>query len=258
MHCTGHSPHLLSLPSQFTSLYLPLSFSLSILYLSWFIVCSNPATSSTSPPASIVSIPLLSSVGLLPQGTVPTLSQSLSPAVATVMSTGLPCRCLSPTKSYSPVFIVLFVSSSPWKTGIENSISTVHRYERAVTWYHWASDVTSSSSGYPSITQTYSINFVMSCFAVYVAVLSESHSHLVQSCLAYKCLIIREVRRADGDGWVLYDTVFRQNATQDNTTNSSTFLSTRWTNTTFFCLLCFELDHNHMKLCTSSSNVWRW
>ena len=30
------------------------------------------------------------SVGLLPQGTVPTLSQSLSPAVATVMSTGLP------------------------------------------------------------------------------------------------------------------------------------------------------------------------
>ena len=96
MHSTSHSPHSLSLPSQFSSLYLPFPFSLSILSLSWFMVhtvssnSSSSVTSSIPPPASIASIPLLSSFGLLPQGTVSTLSQSLSPAVATVMSTGLP------------------------------------------------------------------------------------------------------------------------------------------------------------------------
>ena len=83
-------------------------------------------------------------------------------------------------------------------------------------------------------------------FAVY-----ESHPHLVQSRLAYMCLIIREARRAGGDGWVSYDAVFRQNAAQDNTTewskldaslHSSTFLSTRRTNTTF-CSLCLESNH---------------
>ena len=50
----------------------------------------------------------------------------------------------------------------------------------------------------------------VSCFAVYVAVLSESHPHLVQSHFAYMCLIIREARRARGDGWVSYDAIFQQ------------------------------------------------
>ena len=103
----------------------------------------------------------------------------------------------------------------------------------------------------PKLRRIPSILSWVSCFAVYVAVLSESQPHLVQSRLAYMCLIIREARRAGGDGWVSYDAVYRQNAAQDNTTDwskldaslhSSTFLSTRRTNTTF-CSLCFESDH---------------
>ena len=55
----------------------------------------------------------------------------------------------------------------------------------------------------PKLRRIPSILSWVSCFAVY-----ESHPHLVQSRLAYMCLIIREARRVRGDGWVSYDAVF--------------------------------------------------
>ncbi len=48
------------------------------------------------------------------------------------------------------------------------------------------------------------------CFAQYVAVLAESHPHLVRSRLAYLCLIVHEGRKNGGRGWAEYDALFRQ------------------------------------------------
>lgn len=50
------------------------------------------------------------------------------------------------------------------------------------------------------------------CFAQYVAVLADSHPHLVKHRLAYMCLLIHEGRKNGGRGWADYDTLFRQHA----------------------------------------------
>ena len=59
----------------------------------------------------------------------------------------------------------------------------------------------------------------ISCFVTYTAVLSEAHPGLVKSRLAYLALIIAEARRNGGDGWLTYDSIFRQNAAEDVSTD---------------------------------------
>ena len=150
-------------------------------------VCSNPSSSATSsipPPASIASIPLLSSVGLLPQGTVPTLSQSLSPAVATVMSTGLPDVQASqnPTAQFSlsssfpplPAKLVSKIRSLQYidmKELLPDNIGLARSLDGselgALPMHHLATR--------PKLRRIPSSFSWVSCFAVYVAVLSESH-----------------------------------------------------------------------------------
>ena len=62
------------------------------------------------------------------------------------------------------------------------------------------------------------VNSILSwalCFISYLAVLAESHPSLVRPRLAYFALIISEARRNGGEGWLSYDTIFRQNAAED-------------------------------------------
>ena len=75
----------------------------------------------------------------------------------------------------------------------------------------------SPSSSRPRQREVTSILSWVSCFTTYLAVLSETHPELIKSQLAYLALMISETRRNDGDGWLTYDSIFRQNAAEDNT-----------------------------------------
>ena len=70
---------------------------------------------------------------------------------------------------------------------------------------------------HPRLQEVNSILSWINCFTMYIAVLAQKHSHLVQSQLAYMALLVAETRRNGGEGWHPYDTVFRQHAADDPT-----------------------------------------
>ena len=74
----------------------------------------------------------------------------------------------------------------------------------------------SPSSSHPRLWEVSSILSWVSCFTTYVAVLLEAHPELVKSQLAYLTLMIAEARCNGGDGWLTYDTIFCQKATEDS------------------------------------------
>ena len=49
----------------------------------------------------------------------------------------------------------------------------------------------------------------VSCFGVYMAVLTGKHPQMIKPLLAYQTMIVREARRCGGNGWLAYDRYFR-------------------------------------------------
>ena len=64
----------------------------------------------------------------------------------------------------------------------------------------------------PNLREVPSLLTWVFCFAQYIAVLSESHPHLVRSRLAYMCLTVHEGRKNGGRGWAEYDALFQLHA----------------------------------------------
>ena len=48
------------------------------------------------------------------------------------------------------------------------------------------------------------------CFGIYTAVVASRYPERIQKLLAYQTLMVREVRRCGGKGWLSYDSYFRQ------------------------------------------------
>ena len=55
----------------------------------------------------------------------------------------------------------------------------------------------------------------VSCFGVYMAVLTGKHPQMIKPLLAYQRMIVREARRCGGNGWLAYDTYFRHQVAGD-------------------------------------------
>ena len=112
-----------------------------------------------------------------------------------------------------------------------------------------------NSTARPKFREIKSLLTWVPCFATYIAIISEKHSQMVRPLLAYLCLIIREAQRNGGDGWAIYDKIFRQNAQGDSSVDwskldsslhSSTFLAFQSGPGTF-CPLCFDCDHSQIE-----------
>ena len=91
------------------------------------------------------------------------------------------------------------------------------------------------------------------CFMVYAAILLSKFPHKVGEVMAYGKMIIREAGRHVGEGWKVYDTLFRQMVAADKTIPWSKLNPTLYA-TTFLslrdphgqgvqCPICMELDH---------------
>ena len=81
----------------------------------------------------------------------------------------------------------------------------------------------------PKMREVPSIAAWAYCFGQYVAVLAESHPHLVKDRLTYMCLILSEARKNGGRGWSDYDTLFRQHAAAGDQEPSHPELQMDWT-----------------------------
>ena len=51
----------------------------------------------------------------------------------------------------------------------------------------------------------------VSCFATYLAVVLQVHPERSRDMLAYMRLVVREAYKFDGQGWLMYDSIFRKN-----------------------------------------------
>ena len=92
----------------------------------------------------------------------------------------------------------------------------------------------------------------VSCFGVYMAVLTSKYPEMTRQLLAYQTLIVREARRCGGNGWLAYDTYFRQQVAGDPSADWSS-LNTSLYAVTFLaqggrggqsCTTCMESDHS--------------
>ena len=95
------------------------------------------------------------------------------------------------------------------KEFLPDNITLIRRTEA------WEQPQTHTSGPRPNLREVNSILSWVTCFATYVAVLSDAHPELVKSRLAYLTLIVSEARHNGGDGWQTYDSIFRQNAAED-------------------------------------------
>ena len=103
----------------------------------------------------------------------------------------------------------------------------------------------------PRMRAVSSISSWSICFAAYTAVLGTKHPDLVHSRLAYMAMLIAEERRYGGEGWRTYDSIFRQQAADDDSVDwtvldhslhASTFLH-HGDGPGMFCSLCSGTDH---------------
>ena len=103
----------------------------------------------------------------------------------------------------------------------------------------------------------------VSCFGVYMAVLTAKHPEMIRQLLAYQTLIVREARRCGGNGWLAYDTYFRQQVAGDPSADWSS-LNTSLYAVTFLaqggrgsqnCATCMESDHSQHECAISQENA---
>ena len=90
----------------------------------------------------------------------------------------------------------------------------------------------------------------VSCFATYVAIVSEVHPEHVVDMLAYLRLVVREANRYGGNGWLTYDAVFRRNQQGEtrpwNFLDSSlhtAYIAGQGSGVRVPCKFCNEADH---------------
>ena len=55
----------------------------------------------------------------------------------------------------------------------------------------------------------------LQCFGIYISVMASKFPERVPNMLAYQTTLVREARRCGGNGWMAYDTAFRQQAATD-------------------------------------------
>ena len=103
------------------------------------------------------------------------------------------------------------------------------------------------------------------CFMVYAAILLSKFPHKVVEVMAYGKMIIREAGRHGGEGWKVYDTLFRQMVAADKTTPWSKLNPTLYA-TTFLsmrdphgqgaqCPICMESDHREADCALASDHM---
>ena len=104
----------------------------------------------------------------------------------------------------------------------------------------------------------------VACFGVYMAVLTSKHPEMVKQLLAYQTLNVREARRCGGNGWLAYDTYFRQQVAGDPKADWSC-LNTSLYAVTFLaqggkggqsCTTCMESDHTQYECAVSRHRSW--
>lgn len=90
------------------------------------------------------------------------------------------------------------------------------------------------------------------CFGVYSCIVAAAHPEKMQQLLVYQTMVVREARRCGGTGWQAYDTMFRQQVSNDLKADWSKLNSSLYA-VTFLahqngkgktCLHCLETDHS--------------
>ena len=115
------------------------------------------------------------------------------------------------------------------------------------------------------LRQVTSITSWAQCFMVNAAILLSKFPHKVVEVMAYGKMIIREAGRHGGEGWKVYDTLFRQMVAADKTTPRSKLNSTLYA-TTFLsmcdphgqgaqCLIYMESDHREVDCALTSDHT---
>ena len=89
------------------------------------------------------------------------------------------------------------------------------------------------------------------CFGTYACIVAAVQPEKTQQLLAYQTMVVREARRCGGAGWQAYDTMFRQQVSNDPKSDWSKLNSSLYA-VTFLaqqngkgkgCLYCLETDH---------------
>ena len=115
------------------------------------------------------------------------------------------------------------------------------------------------------LRQVTSITSWAQCFMANAAILLSKFPHKVVEVMAYGKMIIREAGRHGGEGWKVYDTLFRQMVAADKTTPRSKLNSTLYA-TTFLsmcdphgqgaqCLIYMESDHREVDCALTSDHM---
>ena len=93
----------------------------------------------------------------------------------------------------------------------------------------------------------------LQCFGMYAAVAASKSPDSIPQLLVYQTMIVRELRRCWGKGWLNYDTMFWQQAAinpscdwskLNNTLYSCTFMAQQ-NGRGRTCTWCLETDHNY-------------
>lgn len=108
----------------------------------------------------------------------------------------------------------------------------------------------SASQSKSKLRQVSSITSWAQCFMAFAAILLSAHPEMLVDLMAYGKLVMREAARHGGEGWKLYDTLFRQMKAAkkslpwselNGTLYATTFLAMRENGTQ--CSSCMESDH---------------
>ena len=99
------------------------------------------------------------------------------------------------------------------------------------------------------------------CFGAYACIVAAVQPEKTQQLLAYQTMVVREARRCGGTGWQAYDTMFRQQVSNDPKSDWSRLNSSLYA-VTFLaqqngigksCLYCLETDHAASKCALAPS-----
>lgn len=108
----------------------------------------------------------------------------------------------------------------------------------------------SSSTNFPRREIPDMLSWIQS-FGIYISVMASKYPDRVPNMLAYQTMLVREARRCGGNGWLAYDTAFRQQAAADPLCDWSKLNSSLYP-VTFMaqasgrgkcCPHCLESDH---------------
>ena len=224
---------------------------------------------SLPPPASLVSVPTMASnttgtvlswangTPYVPLSTIPpvvpssVLVSSLGTALPEAIPHTPPGFSLSPSLEVFPQKLVDRVRSGQFvdmKDLLTDNISLLHQLETFNNQFHYPS---MPGTIRPRLREITSIISWLYCYLAYVAMRTTDPATI--HMLAYGRMLIKESQQHQGNGWMEYDKVFRQQAAIDpsrawNVLHSDIQASTilgrsRSLGGGIYCTLCFESDH---------------